>query len=478
MSAFMSRFRGAERRVRKCMLVRESLLAPSQTRATCGALCLLLALVPTGQARAEEPKPAEAKADGAKSAADSKNDDKEKDKKPEDKPDRWFAVTNANIHTITSGDVHDATLLAKNGRIYRIGRDIDLPKDTEVLDARGLHVYPGFVAAGTGNVLGSKPADNTDVYGLSMTMALAGGITTMIADNHAAKHTYGTVEDMIVKRDLFKPIRYSTSDPDARRRLRDGLIKVRQYLRDLQEFEEKKKLDPKAKEPEKEWLKGEYETYLKLLRHETVGEATANTAQELLDLCELARQFDLRIVVRGATEGWTVAPQMARAGLLAIITPRDQRDADDRLNRENGSSIENAAILHRHGVPLAVVPSMTSITTWGVAGRDLLQLNMEAAFAVRGGLPNDAALRAITIDAARVLGVDHRVGSLEPGKDADLIVVDGDPLHYMTMVRYTVVNGRVVYDKDKEPLYSHIRPEGKLEAPPPDDHWPRRLGVN
>jgi adenine deaminase len=101
---------------------------------------------------------------------------------------------------------------------------------------------------------------------------------------------------------------------------------------------------------------------------------------------------------------------------------------------------------------------------------------MEAAFAVRGGLSNDAAIRAITIDAARILGIDHRVGSIEVGKDADFAIVDGDLLHYMTMVRWTVVNGRIAYDKKKDSFFNHIRPDGNLDAPAPDEYWPRSLG--
>ena len=100
---------------------------------------------------------------------------------------------------------------------------------------------------------------------------------------------------------------------------------------------------------------------------------------------------------------------------------------------------------------------------------------MEAAFAVRGGLPEEAAVQAITLDAARILGVDHRVGSIEVGKDADFAIVDGDLLHYMTLVRWTVVNGRVAYDKKKEGLLDHIRPDGDRNAPPPSDYWPRAL---
>jgi imidazolonepropionase-like amidohydrolase len=400
-----------------------------------------------------------------------------KEKKKEEK-DKYFAVVGGIIHTITNGEVYNGTVLAKNGKIVRIGRFMDLPAETEVLEVGGLHVYPGFVAAAAGNMLGAEPPDDTtDVYALYLTMGLAGGITTAMSGNTAAKLTYGTADDIIVKRDVFETLRYSSSDPANRRSVREKLEKVRQYARELAAHQERKKTDPAAKEPEKDWLKGDYEDYLKLLRQEAVAEVTARSAHELLEVADLAQQFDLRVVVRGAVEGWTVAPQLARAGISAIITPRDQAAENDELNRANGSSIENAAILHQHGIPLAIVPRTTSITLWGIAGQDVLQLNMEAAFAVRGGMSNDSALRAITIDAARVLGIDDRVGSLEVGKDADMIVVDGDPLHYMTMVRFAVVNGRKVYDKQADTLYSHIRPDGTSDSTAPADYWPRRLGA-
>ena len=101
---------------------------------------------------------------------------------------------------------------------------------------------------------------------------------------------------------------------------------------------------------------------------------------------------------------------------------------------------------------------------------------MEAAFAVRGGLSEAAAIEAITIEPARILGVADRIGSIEVGKDADFIVTDGDLLSYLTHVRWSVINGKVQYDKMEEGLLDHIRPGGDETPEPPDDHWPRRLG--
>ncbi len=395
-----------------------------------------------------------------------------------DKPDdRYFAVVGATVHTVTGPTLAGPTILCKNGRIQAIGHDVAIPKQTETIEAHGYHVYPGLVAVQSSGLVGSEPPeDNTDPFGLYLTLGLAGGITTAVTGNTAAKLTYGTLDHHVLKRNLFYSLNYSRQNPSGKQKLRATLDRVRQYLRDLDDYESEKRLNPSAKEPDKSWLKGDYENAWKLLRHETTALATANTASQIRDLAELAQQYDFQLVVRGAVEGWVVAPEMARAGLGAIITPRTRADRDEEVNHPNGSSIENARILYEHGVPLAILPLSTRISLGGIAGRDLMHLPMEADFAIRGGLPSEAALRAITIDAAKMLGVDDRVGSIEEGKDADFVITDGDILHYMTLVRWTIVNGRIAYDKQKEKLLDHIRPSGKRDAPPPPDYWPRSLG--
>ncbi len=433
--------------------------------------------------RAADPKPEKGDKPDAKQVegdatddASAKDEEETKDKEPED---RFFAVTGGTVHTVTNGVAVGATILTKNGKIIEIGTEVELPEKCDVLDATGHDVYPGLVTVTSGGVIGSEPPeDTTNVFGLNMTIALAGGITTAVTGNSAGKLTFGTTDDILIKKGLFKRLRYSTREPQARAKLRADFDKVRQYIRDLEAHAEKKKSDPEAKEPDKEWLKGEYEAYLKLLRRETVALISADSAHQILDACDLANRYGIRVVINGAREGWTVAPQMARAGVAAMIAPRNRDSKDERFNRPTGWSIENAAVLYRHGIRLAVKPPTPSITLWGLAGRDLLQLNMDAAFTVRGGLDNASALRTITIDAARILGIDHRVGSIEVGKDADFAITDGDILHYMTHTRWAVVNGRVAYDKQKDSLYDHIRPDGDLDAPPPDDHWPRRLGAD
>ncbi len=448
-----------------CLVLARALFVPAASRA---ADLPAARPAPTAKpAPTIKPRPPVAK----ETAADKEETNPQKPK------DRFFAVTGAVVHTVTGPVLRGPTVLCRNGKIAAIGHDLTIPEGAETLDAKGFHLYPGLVAVSSSGLVGSEPPeDNTDLYSFYMSLALSGGITTAVTGNTAAKLSFGSLEDHVLKRNLFSTLQYGTGDPEGRRKLRQALDRARRHIRDLEAHEEKKKLDPKAKPPDTAWLKGTYQTALKLLRHEVVAVANANSAWELQRLADLAGQYDFRLVVRGAGEGWVVAPAMARAGMRAVITPRTRRDPDRRTNRPNGSSIENAKILYRRGVTFAILPRSNRVSTGGIAGRDLRHLPMEAAFAVRGGLPNQVALRAITIDAARVIGVDHRVGSVEVGKDADFAIVDGDLLHYMTLVRWTVVNGRIAYDKQKDSLLSHVRPGGDRDAPPPPDYWPRRLG--
>ena len=166
----------------------------------------------------------------------------------------------------------------------------------------------------------------------------------------------------------------------------------------------------------------------------------------MVTAADLAREFGFTLVVIGGEEAWTVASLLGRAGGAVVLSSRSRQDEDVRLERESGWSIEGALRLHEAGVPVALVHVNRAISLGGVGGGDLNTLNLEAAFAVRGGLPEAAAVEAITIAPARLLGVDDRVGSIEVGKDADLILLDGDLLHYESFVYYAVVNGRLAND--------------------------------
>ncbi len=434
---------------------------------------------PQRRERPQRPNPTAKEAPKEEPEADEGEDEKE-----EEEPDEWLAITGGTVHTVSGPVLHGATVLCKNDVIHAVGPAVAVPEGAQVIDASGYHVYPGLVAAESSGVIRSP--DSADAWSLNRSLAMSAGITTAVVGNGAYKTASGTLEGLDVGEDLFESVNYSGNRPTAKARFREALDEARQFQRDVERYKREKSRDPDTdmEEPKRDKLDRAAQGALRLITGERRGIARAESADDLLALAGLAEQYGFELVIRGASEGWTVADELARAGVQCIVFPRRRGEPDDQTNRPNGPTIENARILHDHGVRIAVLPAGTpffggndgiGISLMGLAGRDLLTLPMAAAFAVRGGLPEDAALRSISLDAARLLGIDHRVGSIEVGKDADFAIADGDLLHYMTLVRWTVINGKVAYDKQSDSLFDHIRPPDE-EQTPPTDFWPRRLG--
>jgi imidazolonepropionase-like amidohydrolase len=496
-------------------------------RATLFAGMLAVGSLGTGRAAWAWPQEEQAKGEAAEAGdeAEAAVDD------DEDGEERWYAIVGGDVHTGLGGVLRGATVLARNGRIREIGRDLVLPEGTEVLDASGLRVYPGLVAldatsrisgglsgptpedeaaeqgidlhhglergseggvedeveAGVEGVLDSlhlpvtsddDPAqaelglrseieDTFDPFSQYLVLALATGITTAEQQNAAVKLKRGELEGLLLSDKFQTPIVWSLSNPSSIQNAREKFAKAAEYLRQLRAHEALPEKERKEKkEPSK---KGVDPGFLSVLEGKTVARFNANQREELIGIARLAQEYRFRPVILGCQEGWTVAEELGRAGAYAVVTPRDRAPKDETLVRPGGTSIENAAILWRSGVQVAIRPSSTAFDLGGITGRDLLALTVEAGFGVRGGLSEDAALQAITIVPARLLGCDHRIGTLEIGKDLDAIVTDGDLLHYQTFVQYAVVDGKLVYDKEKEIFFAHIRPRPKkaVETPAP-----------
>ncbi len=421
--------------------------------------CAVLALAPSARALAPQEGGGE-EAKGGEGGEEAQEDEADSD------AGEWFAIVGGDIHTGTGAVLNGATLVAKDGKIRAIGQGVFVPSEAKLLDATGMRVYPGLVAFDSSGLIGSQGSDfkdTIDPFNQRMVLALAAGITTAGQSDTAVKLRRGEVEDVVLREKYLTSQSFASSNPQAKRSLIEKLEKASAYLRQYREWEEKKKEDKDLKEPSR---KGVDTSVLSILKGENLARFNADARAELLDIARLAQRFGFRPVIIGCGEGWTVADELGRAGAFAVVTPRYRRDRSEELVRPGGSSIENAAILHRSGVQVAVVPFQKGVDLGGIVGRDILHLPIEAGFAVRGGLPEQAAFDAITIVPARILGVDHRVGTLEIGKDCDLIVTDGDILHYQTFVQYAVVAGKQVYDKQEELFFAHIRPRPLAELAP------------
>lgn len=431
------------------------------------ALVAAAALALPARAQFAVAEDAPKKPDGSAKPDEKKGEEKKDDKKKDEKKDRWLAILNGDVHTISDGVLRGATLLCKNGKIHALGYGVEVPKEAATIDATGLHLYPGLIAVNSAQVIGAEPLDlTTDVFSYNVTFGLACGWTTIVSGNSAGKLTYGTLDGLLLRSNLLMRMSYQSGD--ERRRVRDDFENAREFLRKRKLFEQQRAANQPAEEPKPDGVNQEY---LKLLGGDAIARFDAFTAEDLRSIAKLVTEYGFKAVVFGATEGWIVAEELGRAGISCVVTPMTPRvERDPRLNRPNGATIENAALLWKGGVKVAVIPATARLGTDGLVERDLRTPTLEAAFAVRGGLPREAAEAALTLNAARVLGIDDRVGSLEVGKDADVILLDGELLDYESFVYYAVVNGRLAYDKAKESLFRDLRPRPSTyqEPKPPE----------
>lgn len=381
------------------------------------------------------------------------------------------AIQGGDLYTITSGIIKNGTILIKDGKIWRIGQNIEIPKNAKVIDAKGKVVMPGLIAAtaqvgiaGFGSI--NKIGDSLDPFHYSVSLALASGVTTAYVSrggpsgqnpiggtNAVIKTTYGDLDNMLIKEPVAENVNISNVQWLRKTNFLLNLQKAQTYLRKLAEYQKVKGQSEKVEEPKKP---SGIDAYIRLLRREMPAVLSATTVDDILAALELVDEFGIRMILAGAVEGWIVAEEIAKRDVSVIITPRQKRRPNEEISAPSGSTMENAAILKKAGVKFAIVPPTKAFTTWGGAGRDLMTLPMSAAFAVSGGLDEQTALEAITITAAEILGVADRLGSLQVGKDADIIILDGHPFHYNTFVEFTLINGKVLYDKKQSTYFSHI----------------------
>jgi imidazolonepropionase-like amidohydrolase len=209
--------------------------------------------------------------------------------------------------------------------------------------------------------------------------------------------------------------------------LRENLVKAQNYLKKLEAGE--KDAD---KLPERDLR---LEALVRVLRREHPLRAHAHRADDIVTAIRIAEEFDIKVSIEHCTEGHKIADYLAAKGVPCVVGPSMTGRGKVELRE---LTFETAGILARAGVKIALMTDHPVIP--------LQYLPICAGLAIRSGLGEEDALRAITINAAEIMGVSDRMGSIEPGKDADVIVLTGSPFELMTNVQYTLIDGRVVYE--------------------------------
>jgi len=225
--------------------------------------------------------------------------------------------------------------------------------------------------------------------------------------------------------------------------------KKRKYEQELAEYKKKKaEQEKKKKNAKKEELKRpakfkgkpKDDILAKVLRQEIPLQIEAHRVDDILNALRLADEFDFSLVLDKCTEGYMITDEIARRKVPVIVGPVSTSFANTPKLEYRNHDMRNAAILSKEGVKVAL----------GVSGRDGASskfIALVAAMAVANGMDKDVALRAITLTPAEILGVAERIGSLEVGKDADIVILNAHPLDTFTQVEMVLIEGKIVYER-------------------------------
>lgn len=381
-------------------------------------------------------------------------------------------IKNGHIKTMAGPDLPCGCVLVDAGKIVAVAENIDAPAGAEIIDAEGRIVAPGFVDAhchiglheAINGAAGSDVNESVDPTTPQMRaidaieprdemfqFAREAGITTavtgpgsanVVGGTFTAIKTYGTrVDKMIIKDPVAMKIafgenprnRYGGMNKSPKTRmgvaavLRELLFKAKRYQLDT----DAALADPDEKAPTFDM---KLEAMLPVMRREIPLKAHAHRADDIFTAIRIAREFDLKITLDHCTDGSLIAEELVEENLPVFVGPSLGSKSKYELKNK---SFETPGALARAGVRFGIITDAPVIP--------LEYLPLCAGLAIKSGLDYDTAWRAITIDPAELVGIGDRVGSLEPGKDADIVIHNGDPLLDIGSCVYkTIIDGTVV----------------------------------
>ena len=381
-------------------------------------------------------------------------------------------IKNGYIKPMVGQDIpNGCVLIDDNGKIAQVAAEIAAPAGAQVIDAQGRLVTPGCVDAhchiGLDNeAMGwegkdynemadpvtphMRAIDSINPMDEAFDLAIAGGVTTACTGPGSANVLGGTfvaiklvgkrVDNMILKNPLAMKCAFGENpkrcygqagkkSPITRMAvaalLRETLFKAQRYMQDKEE----------GKNP---GFDMKLEAMLPVLRREIPLKAHAHRADDIFTAIRVAKEFNVDITLDHCTDGSLIADELAKEGLCAFVGP--SLGSKSKIELKN-KSFTTPAELHKAGVPVSIITDAPVIP--------LQYLPMCAGMAANAGLDMEEAWRAITINPAKATGIADRVGSLEPGKDGDVVIWGADPLRTVGAESWiTVVDGKIVYQAE------------------------------
>ena len=377
-----------------------------------------------------------------------------------------FAVMNGEVHTITGGVIENGDVIIRDGRITQVGADLTAPVGAITIDASGKIVTPGIFApfstigleeislddeandAGpqreSGFPLGAA-LNAVDAYNPSSTLIAvnrAGGVTralsapdagdTIFAGNAAVIDLSGRVNSVTKpKAAQIAMMGYSGAARSGDTRMGAWAV-LREYLDEAAVYAAAPN-SYASRAREDRFAIADIKALGAVLSRDQPLIVSANSANDILNLIRLKNAYRIRVMIVGGSEAWRVARPLAAANIPVILDPMFNLPSQFE---DLDATLKNAARLDKAGVKIAFYNPQ------GFGAHNLRLLTQQAGNAVAEGLDYEAALAALTINPAEMFGLEAQLGSLEPGKIADVVVWDGDPLELTTRPEAVFINGR------------------------------------
>jgi imidazolonepropionase-like amidohydrolase len=408
---------------------------------------------------------------------------------------RVVAIRGGTVLTMAGPPLERGTVLIRGGKIAAVGSDVSVPASAMVVDATGKYVMPGLIDAmtyfgidaqdlaetsdpitpelrtiaaydptGEGFAGGAGPLRARELLVGGVTTQYVGpGDATIVSGQGAVVKTAGANPDAIVLREpagmeislglgptkTFRPRnRTPNTHPAVISLLRQALIRAQEYDQTRRAYDAKPEAE-RARAPAPKYEPG-MDALVQLLRRRMPARIQANTVTDIRGALRLAEEFGFDLVINGGAQAYQVKSELAAKKIPVVLGPISHpfisgEEIPD-LKEYPAPDERNAGWLVAAGVPVSIASYSRGLGNLasGVAGKWLL---IDAGIAEGYGMPQAEILRALTINPARVLGVADRVGSLEVGKDADVIVLDGPPLSMKTWVERVYVSGELVHTR-------------------------------
>ena len=362
-----------------------------------------------------------------------------------------LAIKAGKIWTVTNGVVTDGIIIVKDGKIQDVGNNVDIPSSTKVLDMSDKHVMPGMVDAhchiGLSLDIFSEMdetvaaiaadmliLDAFNPYSEDVIKALRGGVTTIMLAPGKRNPVGGL--PAVLKLDISKAndwvlaraagVEFSLMNEalmfDREPTSRAGLMElIREEL-------------DKAKEDKDDGFNPTRDILKRVVVANKTAYIWARNVDEIASAIAVVDEYELKAVLVAAEQGDEIADMIAERNLPVIYPPLLLSSRDKDLKRPG--------TIAGKGVKLAFA-SLAPRT-------DLYDLRTSAVLAVKYGLDKETALKSLTINAAEILGVADCLGSISEGKDADLVILDGEPLQLTSSVEMVMINGNIVYQRQEE----------------------------